>query len=58
MKIKTNHMILILSVIILTVWLFTSTRRRIGYEEGENKAGPTPDITQEEMDSVMKFVNA
>jgi hypothetical protein len=51
-------MILILSVIILTVWLFTSTRRRIGYEEGENKAGPTPDITQEEMDSVMKFVNA
>lgn len=56
MKVKTNRMILLISIIIIIVWLVLRSRR-IGYEEGENKTGPTPDISQEELDTVMKFIN-
>jgi hypothetical protein len=56
MKIKTNRMILMLSIIIIIMWLVLRSRRS-GYDENENKTGPTPDISQEELDVVMKFIN-
>lgn len=62
-KIKLNHILLIVSILIVTLWLINLAREK--YEEGQvgpsigpaiEEAAEKKQMTQAELDAVLKFI--